>query len=580
MVNRLVLAGLSWLLACGLACADPGQRFISVAFHDVVDTAAELDADAVTSDRLVTFFDYLRGDGWTAITLDDIARARRGERALPDKAILVTFDDGYKSLYTRVFPLLLAYRIPVVAALVGEWVDAPGDATVRYSGKPVPRARFISWDQAREMQASGLVEFASHSYAQHRELAANPQGNATPALTTAVYDLDARRYEGPEQYRDRLRTDIGRNQALLSRELGRAPRAIVWPYGRYSHEALEVVREQGLEFALTLDDQPAHTGRPLEIGRYLPTGNLALADLVTDLRFRDRLPATRRIVRLDPEALWSDNAVEFDRRLGLAIERLRTLGTTHVILEALHFDAGSGRASAWFPSARLPTRADALNRISWQLRTRAGVSPIVDTRLARLAGQLDDASVVQVHAELGRLVPVDGLFLEAPGWAAPAPPTAQTLDSPAAIREARRASDASRLQGLAHLSFESFRAIERFRPELTLVTLERVAPGAPPSPFADLQMHAVKADLGSVREWGRALRQSGLLETRASRRRLGAWIEPDAAPEANTLVPLVRALQVSGSASIGWAADLMLENRPDADLVAPTVSGATFPARF
>ncbi|NBW63906.1 MAG: hypothetical protein EBR33_12480 [Synechococcaceae bacterium WB4_1_0192] len=44
-----------------------------------------------------------------------------GKQPLPRKAVLLTFDDGYLSLYTRVFPLLLAYRIPAVAALVGEW---------------------------------------------------------------------------------------------------------------------------------------------------------------------------------------------------------------------------------------------------------------------------------------------------------------------------------------------------------------------------------------------------------------------------------------------------------------------------
>ena len=38
------------------------------------------------------------------ITLDDIAHARQGQRRLPDKAILITFDDGYRSLYSRVFP--------------------------------------------------------------------------------------------------------------------------------------------------------------------------------------------------------------------------------------------------------------------------------------------------------------------------------------------------------------------------------------------------------------------------------------------------------------------------------------------
>src|SRR5216683_5458742 len=83
-----------------------GQRFVSIAFHDIVDRPDQLETDAVTGTMLAQFFDWLKGTGWTAVSLDDLAAAARGARPLPDKAILITFDDGYSSLYTRVFPLL------------------------------------------------------------------------------------------------------------------------------------------------------------------------------------------------------------------------------------------------------------------------------------------------------------------------------------------------------------------------------------------------------------------------------------------------------------------------------------------
>ena len=150
------LALLSWAMswAMGAGAADnpvlasqgtagaiaPGQRFVSVAFHDVVDDRALLDGDAVTSDRLLAFFEHLRGNGWTAVSLDDVDAARTGRRPLPDKAILITFDDGYRSLYTRVFPLALAYRFPIVAALKSAWLTAPAGSLVMYGDLPVPRA--------------------------------------------------------------------------------------------------------------------------------------------------------------------------------------------------------------------------------------------------------------------------------------------------------------------------------------------------------------------------------------------------------------------------------------------------------
>jgi hypothetical protein len=191
----------------------PGQRFVSISFHDVDDRAADLETDSITGRTLVQFFDWLKGSGWTAVSLDDLAAAARGQRRLPDKAILITFDDGYKSLYTRVFPLLKVYRYPIVAALVGIWMEGEAGGTVSYGGdRRVLRSNFISWAEAREMQASGLVEFASHSYALHRGVQANPQGSMTPAAVTWRYDPATRHYEDDSQYATRIRADLARSR--------------------------------------------------------------------------------------------------------------------------------------------------------------------------------------------------------------------------------------------------------------------------------------------------------------------------------------------------------------------------------
>ena len=208
-----LLLWLALLCAAVGAQAQPsGQRFVSIAFHDVDDKVGELETDAVTTQVLARFFDWLKGSGWTAITLDDIAAANRGTRPLPDKAILISFDDGYSSLYTRVFPLLKVYNFPIVSALVGTWMEGRPDGTVLYGDRVVPRSEFITWAQAREMQASGLVEFASHSWNLHRGILANPQGNMTPAAITWRYDEATRTYETDAQYRARIRDDLARSR--------------------------------------------------------------------------------------------------------------------------------------------------------------------------------------------------------------------------------------------------------------------------------------------------------------------------------------------------------------------------------
>src|SRR4051812_27834626 len=98
---RLLLAFLFFVAGAMSAYAQPaGQRFVSIVFHDVQDDRSNLGLDAITSRRLLEFFDWLKGSGWTAISLDDVVAAAQGKRALPQKSILLTFDDGDRSLYT------------------------------------------------------------------------------------------------------------------------------------------------------------------------------------------------------------------------------------------------------------------------------------------------------------------------------------------------------------------------------------------------------------------------------------------------------------------------------------------------
>ena len=575
---------LLWPLLAGPAAAaggdiPPGQRFVSVAFHDVVDTKDELDGDAVTTDRLVAFFDHLRGAGWTPITLDDVDAARRGLRPLPPRAILITFDDGYASLYTRVFPLLLAYRMPIVAALHGSWVAAPPGAMVDYGDQRVPREKFLTWAQAREMARSGLVEFASHSDDLHRGVPANPQGNSMPAAVSRLYADGA--YEGEGAHRRRLADDLRRSRELMAREIGEAPRTVVWPFGRYSQTAVEVAQAEGFRFALTLDPEPADAATPMALARYLPTLDPKLAEIERNLRFTPVLPAAQRLVCVDPATLWTGDAAGTDERLGKLIERLRVLGSTAVVVDAVARDGAGVPQAAWFPTAELPLRADLLSRIAWQLQTRAGVEVFVHLPVAAAQARLGDERRVRALArDLGVHVPASGLWLaDAPGLLAlPAEP-GDGGAMPWQVRRLRQALDGTQLDAADRLALHAFREVERARPQLKLALL---APsGAPmrPSAVADLSVIATRADRASALsavEAFAATRPSGL----DAARRTGLWLTGPTPPSAADLALAVRRLQVAGGTVVGWCPDDAAADLPPTRQVAPDASAATFPILF
>jgi peptidoglycan/xylan/chitin deacetylase (PgdA/CDA1 family) len=574
---RLPALLLALLLALGAAPAALAQhRFASIAFHDVVEHPGDRDEEAVTVDRLIAFFEWLRASGWTPIGLDDVARAQRGERPLPPRAILVTFDDGYRSLYTRVFPLVLAYRMPIVVALTGAWMDAPMDAKVRYGDNDVPRDDFISWDEAREMQRSGLVEFMSHGYDLHRGVPGNPQGNMLPAAAALMYS-SAKGYETDDEYRARIGADLAKSRALMQRELGRAPRALAWPFGRYTGAAQEAAAQAGFAFLMTLDPEPSDARTPLAIARYLPTRDPTVATFAANLAFEDRLPSAQRLVCLDPAALWSPDPAEADARLGKAIERLRTLGATTAVVQAATRGADGRLESAWFPTRELPLRGDFLSRLAWQIASRAGVEVFAHLPVGAAHATLGDRErVLRLFSDLGAQALVSGLVVrDAPGLV----DVQGKGGDPWTVRRDRAAVDAASLGPPDRLALEAFRAVERWRPGLRLVLVGDAGQAPRASGIADLTLVPTSSGARPGRAAADRLGHAGLLSG-TSARRVGLWLDDATPPADNALVAVTRRLQRNGGTAIGWCPDAPVADLPAAAAVAPTVSSSTFPVKY
>lgn len=359
------------------ASAIAADSFIVLSYHDVQDgLRGDMNDDqlAVGSEQLAEQFSWLREHGYNVIPVDRVLEAAAGRDTLPEKAVLLTFDDGYRSMYTRVFPLLKLYKYPAVAAVVGRWLEVPEKGSVTYgSNTRVPRSRFLSWDQIREMSQSGLVEIASHTYDLHRGIQGNPQGNFQPAAVTRIYDPKQQRYEAADHYSRRIRSDLRRNNDLIRRQTGRQPRIVVWPYGAYSGKTVEIAKSQGLTVTIGLGDGINGLSDYSRMKRMLLLENPTLDSFVYQIRnLQEEDP--RRVVHIDLDYIFDPDPDRTEVNLGKVLDRIKAMKVNTVFLQAFADPDGDGNADAlYFPNRHLPVRADLFNRVAWQLKTRSGV---------------------------------------------------------------------------------------------------------------------------------------------------------------------------------------------------------------
>nr|WP_298123363.1 poly-beta-1,6-N-acetyl-D-glucosamine N-deacetylase PgaB [uncultured Pseudoxanthomonas sp.] len=354
-----------------------GERLLVLSYHDIRDDVArkgDPDGYAVSTQNFAAHLDWLSGHDYHPVSLGEVLAASRGERALPDKAVLLTFDDGLRSVYTHAFPLLRAYGYPALVAVVTDWVDLPANRQVDYGPRMFTHDDFLTWAQLREMQATGLIEVASHSHDLHHGLQSNPQGNSTPAAITRRYDATARRYESEGEYRARIRADLEASADTLQRELGVRPRAIVWPYAAYNSVSNDIAETLGMPVSFDLEGREQKVGSDLHgLARLLLSDNPSIGDLAYELR-HDEDVAGVRAMQVDLDYVYDADPAQLDRNLDALLERVKRIGPTHVFLQAFADPDGNGSADAlYFPNRHLPVRADLFNRVAWQLRTRTGV---------------------------------------------------------------------------------------------------------------------------------------------------------------------------------------------------------------
>lgn len=348
----------------------PKNHFIVLAYHDVEDESADQRYLSVRSSALNDQFAWLRENGYHPVSVDDILTARAGGKPLPEKAVLLSFDDGYSSFYRRVWPLLQAYQWHAVLAPVGSWIDTPAGQPVNFGGLMTPRDRFTTWQQIGEMSRSGLVEIGAHTYAQHEGEVSNPQGNSEPYAVNRRYDTKQQRYETGAEYRQRVNADVDKITQRITAATGKAPRVWVWPYGAAGGEALSIVRQHGYQMAMTLDDGLASVDALDNVPRLLIANNPSLESFAQRIVEAQETSAMR-VMHVDLDYVYDADPKQQARNLDKLIQRVADSGANTVFLQAFADPDGDGQVhELYFPNRWLPVREDLFNRVAWQIATR------------------------------------------------------------------------------------------------------------------------------------------------------------------------------------------------------------------
>lgn len=180
--------------------------------------------------------------GYTGISFDELqAYVLRGE-PLPEKPVVITFDDGYRSNYTLAYPILQKYGMKATIFAIGVSFGKDHYKDTDYTITP-----HFGAAEAAEMTASGLISIQSHTYDMHQW----PPYETDSAVRENILQLPG---ESEESYVQALTEDFTRSRALLEGATGQPVDVLAYPAGQYS--TLAQVTLQSLGVHVTLSTNP------------------------------------------------------------------------------------------------------------------------------------------------------------------------------------------------------------------------------------------------------------------------------------------------------------------------------------
>ena len=202
-----------------VAPADDGVRVTVLGYHDF-SSKKKATQMLLPTETFRKQMQAIRDLGLNVISMADFMAWKRGEKKIPDKSVLITIDDGWKSVYTDAYPVLKEFKFPFTVFLYQNYVDGGGAA--------------LTTVMIKEMQKNGCT-VASHSVS-----------HPYPAT------VKAERAKGADSFANYLRKEMGGSRTFLKQKFGDEVKTYAYPGGFVTGEMLPIASEVGYEFLFTV----------------------------------------------------------------------------------------------------------------------------------------------------------------------------------------------------------------------------------------------------------------------------------------------------------------------------------------
>jgi peptidoglycan/xylan/chitin deacetylase (PgdA/CDA1 family) len=235
---------------------DQTAQVIIFCYHRLVDKV-RYPGTEITPAAFEAQMTELKDRGITVIPMQDLLAWKRGEKNIPPRCAVVSFDDGWKSQYEVAWPIMKKYGYPFTMFIYTEGVR----------GGSLGGGEAITWEQLADMRDNG-VDIEAHSET-HQDL----REGHNIMLVAAGGKRTRTKLVGP-QYEQWMQNEVVGSKQLLEQRLGIKVNCFAVPFGNYNEHVKEIARNTGYEAMFTVYGQPITFTSPLDsLGRYAIEAN-------------------------------------------------------------------------------------------------------------------------------------------------------------------------------------------------------------------------------------------------------------------------------------------------------------------